>query len=241
VTSDGPLDSGGLEVVLVEGMGEEEPGGTAVVLLHGWGAPGDDLVALADLLVRPQTRFFVPAAPLSEFGEGRAWWHLDPSDRPAHAWDDKGPAGYQPCHLVMSARAAVRTLLGSIRSRYAPDALIIGGFSQGAMLSLDVALAEGAAVDRVAALSGVLLADSLASLHTARSSRPPVFLAHGRHDTVVPFAGAERANEILTQHGFAVTWRPFDGGHEIPPSVVKDLRSFFASSAESMGEPWRLG
>jgi phospholipase/carboxylesterase len=63
---------GGLEVVSVTDMKEEERGGSAVIVLHGWGAPGDDLVPLAKRLNRPGVRFFVPAAPLPEIGGGRA-------------------------------------------------------------------------------------------------------------------------------------------------------------------------
>src|SRR3954463_8789530 len=78
-------DWGGLDVARVGRMREDERGGAAVVLLHGWGASGNDLVGLAQSLERSGTRFFVPAAPLAE-GMGRAWWHLD-ADRPAHAFD----------------------------------------------------------------------------------------------------------------------------------------------------------
>ena len=63
---------GGLNVARVSDMSEDERGGSAVVVLHGWGAPGDDLVPLAEALLRPGVRFFVPAAPLPEVGGGRA-------------------------------------------------------------------------------------------------------------------------------------------------------------------------
>src|SRR3954470_8865291 len=64
--------SGGLEVVSAGTMPDEERGGAAVVLLHGWGAPGHNLLGLARALDRPRTRFFVPAGPL-EADRGRAW------------------------------------------------------------------------------------------------------------------------------------------------------------------------
>jgi len=117
-------------------------------------------------------------------------------------------------------------VLQTIRARHAPDQLVLGGFSQGAMLSLDVALAAEPAVDKVVALSGVMLTDSLAGLRTPRSAKPPVFVSHGRHDAVLPFEGGERIKTMLEKHGFAVTWRPFEGGHEIPRKIVEDLRTF---------------
>jgi phospholipase/carboxylesterase len=217
-------DWGGLDVAKVGRMRDDERGGTAIVLLHGWGAGGRDLVPLAEELARGRSRFFVPAAPLVE-GTGRAWWHLD-ADRPAHAVDGVMPEGYQPRRQVGAARRAVQTILRTIRSRYAPDSLVLGGFSQGAMLSLDVALAADPPVDRVAALSGSLLADSLEGLRAPRAQRPPIFMSHGRMDGLLPFQGSERAKRTLEQRGFAVAWHPFDGGHEIPADVVEHLKTF---------------
>jgi phospholipase/carboxylesterase len=221
-----PDDWGGLEMASTGRMRQDETGGAAVVLLHGWGAPGDDLVALAHALDRPRTRFFLPAGPLPEMGGGRAWWHLDPNDRPAHAWDAQEAAGHQPHHQVLAARTALQTVLRTIKARHRPDTLMLGGFSQGAMLALDVALAAAPPVDRVAALSGVMLADSLPALKAPRATRPPVFVSHGRQDPVLPYQGGEKAKDLLERHGYQVTFHPFEGGHGIPEEVVEALRAF---------------
>jgi phospholipase/carboxylesterase len=217
---------GGLEVARVGSMRDDEPGGTAVVLLHGWGAPGDDLVPLAHELAAPRARFFVPVAPLPERGGGRAWWHLDAGDRPAHAWDTQVAASHQPHPQVLAVRQAIQQLLRTVHSRHRPERLVLGGFSQGAMVSLDVALAASPAVDRVFALSGVLLADSLPALQAPRAVKAPVFISHGRQDPVLPFAGGAKARDLLERHGYQVTFHPFDGGHGIPPDVVESLRAF---------------
>jgi phospholipase/carboxylesterase len=222
-------DGDELQVVEVAADGDGSPVATAVVLLHGWGAPGDDLVPLAEALVGPGTRFFVPEAPLIEMGGGRAWWHLDET-RPPHAWDDQLPAGHAPHAQVSAARQLVLALIDRIRASLQPRAVVLAGFSQGGMLALDLALAARPPVDRVAVLSGVLLADSLPALLAADSPRPPVLISHGRQDPVLRFGGGERASQILQQHGFPVTWLPFDGGHEIPMRVLTALASFLASA-----------
>src|SRR5436305_10101517 len=141
MTSRGAQSWGGLNVVRVSDMREYERGGSAVVVLHGWGAPGDDLVPLAEALARPGVRFFVPAAPLPEMGGGRAWWHLDPNVRPPHASTDQLAAGFQPTPAVVAARAAVEGVIATVIDRHAPTTMALVGFSQGAMLSVDVALA----------------------------------------------------------------------------------------------------
>jgi phospholipase/carboxylesterase len=215
-----------LQVVLASDMRGDERGGLAVVVLHGWGAPGDDLVPLAEALRRPGVRFFIPTGPLPEMGGGRAWWHLDPGTRPPHASDDELPPGFQPTPAVLSARALVQGLITTIVDRHAPTAVALIGFSQGAMLSIDVGLAGTPGVDRVVAMSGLLLADSVSGLRAPSASRPAFLLTHGRWDSVVPFAGASRAKELLDKHGYPVTWRPFDGGHDIPPGLLADVERF---------------
>lgn len=217
---------GGLDIVRVSDMREDERGGIAVVVLHGWGAPGDDLVPIAQMLKRPGVRFFVPAAPLPEMGGGRAWWHLDPNVRPPHAASDQTTPGFRPTPAVVAARAAVQGLIATVVDRHAPATIALCGFSQGAMLALDVALAGTPGVARVVAMSGVLLMDSVPALRAPHPTKPRFLLSHGRHDPVVPFAAGTSAKDLLEKHGFPVTWRPFDGGHEIPPPVLRDLDRF---------------
>ena len=218
-----------LDVVHVSGMRDDERGGAAVVVLHGWGAAGTDLVPLAQALQRPGVRFFVPAGPLPEVGGGRAWWHLDPDTRPPHAFTDQLPPGFRPAPAVIAARAAVQGLIATVVDRYAPATVALVGFSQGAMLSIDVALAGAPRVDRVVAMSGVLLLDSVPALTAPQATKPRFLLSHGRHDASVPFATGGHARDLLEKHGFAVTWRAFDGGHDIPEPVLADVDQFLFS------------
>ena len=220
------FDAGGLKVARVSGMNEDQRGGVAVVVLHGWGAPGDDLVPLAEALKRPGVRFFVPEAPLPEVGGGRAWWHLDPNTRPPHASTDQLAPGFLPTAAVVAARAAVQGLIAAVVDRYAPTTVALVGFSQGAMLSIDVALAGTPGVDRVVALSGVLLMDSVPALTGPHPTRARFLLSHGRQDPVVPFPSGTAAKDLLEKNGFSVTWRPFDGGHEIPSPVLAEVDRF---------------
>jgi phospholipase/carboxylesterase len=103
------------------------------------------------------------------------------------------------------------------------------GFSQGAMLAIDVALAGAPGVDLVVAMSGVLLTDSVSALTAPHPRKPRFLLSHGRRDPVVSFSSSERAKDLLEKHGFSVTWRPFDGGHEIPPPVLAEVNRFLFS------------
>jgi phospholipase/carboxylesterase len=218
---------GGLETEVVTSMPGGEAGGRAVVVLHGWGAAGDDMVPVARALLAPHTRYFVPAAPLPHAAGGRAWWPLERADRPVLATGDE-PAGVPELPPeALAARAAVKALLEEIRARVRPERLSVVGFSQGGMLALEAALAGDPPVDRVAVLSGALLARSIPRLR-ALERKPAVFVSHGRSDPVLPFAAGERIRSLLVEAGFAVTWRPFAGGHTIPAELLGDLAAFLA-------------
>jgi phospholipase/carboxylesterase len=215
-----------LVTAVVTQMREEERGGIAVVLLHGYGASGDDLVSLARELERPGTRFLLPAAPLSLPEGGRAWWDIEAVDRPRYVTDQPTSQAAAPNPQLEAARRGVQALLTRTLERYAPEQLFIAGFSQGAMLSLDVALAASPPVQRVAVLSGALLTDAAALLDAPRATRPAVFISHGREDARLPYAGAERMKSELERRGFSVSFEPFSGGHEIPSPVVMKLQRF---------------
>jgi phospholipase/carboxylesterase len=214
---------GGLEVTSGGDLGEGERGGTAVVLLHGFGAAGDDLVSLARELAQPRTRYVVPAAPLTLSSGGRAWWQL--KQKPTY---DAEQELVVERDALLRARAAVQGVLATIRERHAPEQLFLAGFSQGAMLALDVALQKSSGVDRVGVLSGALTQATAGSLAKRQAKRPRVFVSHGRQDRVLRFEGAEHLVERLKTSDYAVTFRAFAGGHEIPPEVRDALRDFFA-------------
>lgn len=202
-------------------LAEHERGGTAVVLLHGFGASGDDLVSLARALVQPRTRYVVPAGLLSLPNGGRAWWPL----KQRIDYDAEQELPVAPAALE-SARAAVLGVLRTVRERYAPETLLLAGFSQGAMLALDAALQPASGVQRVAVLSGALTTATARDLASSPSPRPRVFVSHGRKDRILRFAGAEHAVERLQSAGLPVAFHPFAGGHEISEDVVNALREF---------------
>ena len=202
-----------------------------VVLLHGFGAPGDDLVPLGDAL-GVAARFVFPEAPLELgglYGSSRAWWLLDlakleaelrsgaPRDR-----RDEIPEG------LATAREQVSRLLDQVKARLGVDDrhLVLGGFSQGAMLALDVALHRDVPLAGVALLSGTLIAEAEWRPRWAHLAGVPVFQAHGHHDPLLPFAVAETLRDRMRAAGAALDWHAFVGGHEIPPGVLGALRDF---------------
>ena len=158
-----------LDVVLGGGPDREGGGnGPMLVLLHGYGAPGDDLVPLArQLTVDPSVRFAFPAAPhalqlgLPNGASGRYWWPIDMVElqRALINNDLATLTGRVPAGLS-EARSAIAGLLDALEREHgaARDKLVLGGFSQGAMLALDVTLRSERPPAGLAILSGSLIA-----------------------------------------------------------------------------------
>lgn len=107
-----------------------------------------------------------------------------------------------------------------------PARTVLGGFSQGAMLSCDALLHSTQPYAGLVQLSSTLVArQEWAPLLTKRKGLP-LFQSHGTHDPILPFSMAERLRDECVQAGVMVEWQPFRGGHEIPEPVLRKLGSF---------------
>ena len=225
---------GGLKVRLTGGVDGQGGGdGPVIMLLHGFGASGDDLVPLADVIDAPTgTRWLFPEAPLSlnmGFGDSRAWWIIDfariQEDREAGRIRDLSIEVPQGLAL---ARERFLAFLKEIPKQLPIDykKTVIGGFSQGAMLTCDAVLQTDYPFAGLVQLSGNLLAQAVWGPLMPRRKGLPVFQSHGTQDDVLPNIGAERLRDALTQAGLAVEWHSFRGGHAIPEAVLRRLGPF---------------
>lgn len=175
------------------------PARRLVILLHGYGADGNDLIGLAPHLAQilPDAAFVSPDAPFPcEMAPyGRQWFGL--TDR-------------QPATMLAGTRMAAPILDAFIDDQLAAhgladDALALVGFSQGTMMALHVALRRARPCAAVLGYSGRLIGAEVLADEIA--VRPPVFLVHGDADPMVPVAsladavaGLEAANVPVESH-----------------------------------------
>lgn len=194
-----------------------------VVLLHGYGANGDDLIGLAPAFaqVLPDAAFISPNAP-----------YPCPHAPPGHyqwfdVWD-RDPArrlaGGRTAKTIVDAFLDHK--LAALNLTDADLALI--GFSQGTMVSLHVALRRAKPCAGVLGYSGRLEFPDL--LATELTSRPPVTLVHGEEDPVVPFEQLAVATAALKANGVKVEAHARPGlGHGINIDGVKIGAAFLTT------------
>ena len=173
---------------------KQAPAEQLVVLCHGIGANGHDLIDLAPwwATALPHAHFVAPDAPdpFDAAPMGRQWFPL---------WDCTEAeirAGADSAALRLGAAVdAELPRLGLPAGAYA-----LVGFSQGAMLVLHAGLDRGVPPRAILAYSGALLAP----VGMARTNSPPVLLVHGEADDVVPSARSHAAEQALRAAGFVV-------------------------------------
>lgn len=204
-----------------------------VVLCHGFGAPGDDLVTFGPHLISESSqiaetcRFVFPEAPI-DLGPmglpgGRAWWPINMAQLAAI---NETQDFEQLCAVTPDGmRDASRQLHAAIEQALAdcPNApsLVVGGFSQGAMVTTDVVLHHGLAPAQMILFSGTLLCREDWAAKAAAHPGCPVFQSHGRQDAILPFEPATWLRDLLLEQGFDVEFQEFSGEHAIPMPVLQ--------------------
>jgi phospholipase/carboxylesterase len=210
----------------------------AVILCHGYDAPGEDLVSLAEVLIdfldesSGDFRFIFPAAPLQPpeiavYG-GRAWWEINMAAllaaSEASAFNqlhDKTPPGIE---------AATEMLVSTIRQSLADlgdgGRYVLGGFSQGAMLTMNATLvADVPPPELLVQFSGTLVCQPFwqMQMDAGRLRHTDIIQSHGRQDPILPFSSAQALFGMLEKAARSTKFVPFNGPHTIPMEAISEV------------------
>lgn len=179
-----------------------------VILIHGYGSNGDDLISLARMIqpALPHAAFVAPNAPsqIPRMAAAHQWWPIETFSMAERA---AGAAAAAPALDAFITHALEEAGLPS-------DRLLLVGFSQGTMMALHVGLRRPEPIAGIVGISGMLVAPE--RLHAEIRNRPPVLLIHGTDDDVVPFRSMELASTALTASGVTVATHVSPGlGHSV--------------------------
>ncbi len=179
-----------------------------VLVLHGLGDSKDGWKDVVPMLGLPRLGWIFAEAPVP-YGPGWSWFDLD--------WErDMAP---DPDGVVAST-AALRQLVGHLETahRIPAEQLIVMGFSQGCLMTVELGLTHDRVFAGLIGISGWVF--DLAGLPkrlgpAAKQQR--LLMTHGRQDTVVPIALTRPQIPVLRDLGIAVDWREFDKAHGLDP------------------------
>lgn len=197
-----------------------------LIVLHGLGADGNDFVPIANELALEAVgpvRFVFPHAPVMPvtINNGyrmRAWYDILGTDL-VRREDEAG---------LRSSVAAVEALLAQEKSRGMPaHRIVLAGFSQGCAMSLMTGLRHRERLAGVIGLSGYLpLAAMTAAERSEANALTPIFMAHGRHDNVVPLARGQASCELLQGLGYDVQWHEYPMAHSVCMEEIADMNAW---------------
>lgn len=202
----------------------------SAIVLHGYGASFQDLAPLYQYLdPKGEINWYFVDGPLKvDIGmgmRGSAWFPIDMmalqqsmlEGRIEDFFSHSRPDGIEDMttrliHLVKEVKKN-------------SDKIFLGGFSQGSMMSLAIALQLPNLVDKLFLLSSTLFDEETISQTEANLKHIPIFQSHGVSDPVLPYFLSEKLKshlEKVEQYEF----HPFDGGHEIPMPIIKKLEAY---------------
>ena len=205
---------------------EVEPPGpvrATVLFLHGLGADGHDFEPVVPLLGLPRghgVRFVFPHSPSRPVTVNGgmvmpAWYDIRGLDL-GHNLD---------AHGIESSSRLIRTLLEREVERGIPSArIVLGGFSQGGAMALQVGLTHP---ERLAGLLGLScylpLPDRLRGGEAQANRATPIFMGHGTDDDIVPVTKGEASHRVLQSAGYTVEWRTYPMAHQVDAQEIVDV------------------
>jgi phospholipase/carboxylesterase len=202
---------------------EKDPKALTIVCLHGYGADMRDLAPLApEIPVTRPVRWIFPDAPEELEWGGRAWFPIDVA-----AFEEAQRTG-RPRDLskgepegMSIARAEMKGLLEELSVPW--KSLVLMGFSQGAMMAVDLAMRAPEPPAGVVILSGTLVDRKVLAAAAAKHKGLPFFQSHGSVDPILGFAEALALEAELKTAGWTGALKRFEGGHAIPPEIIAEL------------------
>lgn len=208
-----------------------------IVFLHGYDMTAAHLTPFGHSLAVPGVAYAFPQAPDAVSVTGRAWWTRTGAhdgvvpDIPRDLWQTN-PEGR------IRARLRISDFVTTLR-RQCPEPIVLAGFSQGGMLACDAVLLADVEVAGLALMSASCIAFSEWHERRQRLEQMPSFISHGRGDLDLSFAAGQRLSTFFRDAGAALTWVPFDGGHNIPFPVWRQFKQFIKALPSAAKEDSR--
>jgi phospholipase/carboxylesterase len=190
-----------------------------LILIHGLMGDENSMWVLVRRL-SPDYTILAPRAPFPIAEGGYSWREIKP-----------GTWGMASLEDLLPSAKALLTFVEEWSPSVAidPGQFDLIGFSQGAAITYTLALLYPERVRRLAAISGFIPEHSETQLVSQRLSGKPIFITHGRQDTLISVEQARRSVMLLKGTGAQVTYCESDAGHKVSNDCLREMELFLGS------------
>lgn len=201
-----------------------------VILFHGYGADAADLAPLSqELSLSKDCNWLFPEGflevPIGWNYSGKAWWPVNMEElQKAQLTGVTRDLSQGTPHGMDKAMEKVKVLFQQLKVPW--NKIILGGFSQGAMLATELYLSAPETPLGLIILSGTCLHSEKWREQAKQRVGKVFFQSHGEQDQILSIKGAQKLETILTQSGMKGRLIRFSGGHEIPPKVLQEMAKY---------------
>ena len=185
-----------------------------VMLLHGYGSNMHDLSSLSIYINEPGYLYISLNAPIkiTEFGT------------PGFAWFEIGTPNY--LNQLESSTQLLANTIDHLIDQFdiSSTPIILGGFSQGGMIAMNLALTTNRNLNGIATLSSRLITD-ISNVTPKRN----FFISHGSKDNIIDVLEGRRSKDLLLKSGHNVTYKEYEMAHEISSDCITDFSTWLKS------------
>jgi phospholipase/carboxylesterase len=198
----------------------------AVIWLHGLGADGNDFVPVVKQMKLPRLgiRFVFPHAPMRPVTINggfvmRAWYDIAYQEL-AFKEDERG---------LRDSQKLIEDIIARENARGIPsNRIVLAGFSQGGVMTLQVGLRQPKRLAGLMALSAYLPMSPMIEIErNAASASVPIFMGHGVADNIVPLALGTMSRDTLSKLGYEVEWHQYPMPHSVCAEELADISAWF--------------
>jgi phospholipase/carboxylesterase len=197
----------------------------AVIWLHGLGADGNDFVPVVKQMKLPLLgiRFVFPHAPMRPVTINggfvmRAWYDIAYHEL-AFKEDERG---------LRDSQKLIEDLIARENARGIPSSrIVLAGFSQGGVMTLQVGLRQPKRLAGLMALSAYLPMSPMIEIErNAASTSVPIFMGHGIADNIVPLALGTTSRDTLSKLGYELEWHQYPMPHSVCAEELVDISAW---------------
>ncbi len=192
-----------------------------LILLHGYGSNENDLLSLASSIDKKFLVFSL-RAPVTA-GRGYCWFPIDFLQDKTFRYDYT---------VAGTSREAIMNFVSNACRAYKADStqVFLLGFSQGAIMSYDIAFKHPQKIKGVVALSGLLMPQTESFATTDKFKRCKFFIAHGMQDDVISYMNGGSAAAAIKKKGAPVEFKSYSAAHTITPEELTDVKKWLNSA-----------